>query len=380
MMRILFLLIFAVAAWAQHSTFTIRSGATLPGSCVDGKEAYFYTGGTAGQRWYLCEGGTFAKQGDGTGTGFGETSLAGLANNQTLWDGASASRTLTFGLSGATDPVITFADNSVSFNTPVTAPGFVGSGDNYLQMTQSAATAADSNSIRIIPPTSITTAYRWILPGAVGATGVLKGTVSGTDATLSLAAIADPDVPDTITVSNYCALAGCTMTGALAVEAEAYDATGWNGDTGAPQKDAVRDKIETLQPLDAALTALAGGSDFVAFSGPTTSTKTFTLPDASSTLTITVASGTKALDTDAIASTACDTLAATTATGVASTDVILITPNADITGVTGYTAATTGGLQIFFWPTTNTINWKVCNPTTSSITPGAVTLNYRVVR
>jgi hypothetical protein len=39
-----------------------------------------------------------------------------------------------------------------------------------------------------------------------------------------------------------------------------------------------------IQPLDAALTALAGGSDFVDFSGPTTSTKTFTLPDSSETL------------------------------------------------------------------------------------------------
>lgn len=41
---------------------------------------------------------------------------------------------------------------------------------------------------------------------------------------------------------------------------------------------------ELLQPLDAALTALAAGSDFVTFSGPATSIKTFTLPDASTTL------------------------------------------------------------------------------------------------
>ncbi|UOF80628.1 tail fiber protein [Caudoviricetes sp.] len=39
-----------------------------------------------------------------------------------------------------------------------------------------------------------------------------------------------------------------------------------------------------VQPLDAALTALAAGSDFVQFTGPTTSTKVFTLPNASSTL------------------------------------------------------------------------------------------------
>ena len=41
-----------------------------------------------------------------------------------------------------------------------------------------------------------------------------------------------------------------------------------------------------VQPLDAALTALAAGSDFVQFTGPATSTKVFTLPDASSTLLV----------------------------------------------------------------------------------------------
>ena len=48
------------------------------------------------------------------------------------------------------------------------------------------------------------------------------------------------------------------------VPAEAYDATGWNGDTGAPQKDAVRDQFEALaslyQPLEAILTDIADGT------------------------------------------------------------------------------------------------------------------------
>jgi hypothetical protein len=39
-----------------------------------------------------------------------------------------------------------------------------------------------------------------------------------------------------------------------------------------------------VQAYDAALAALAGGSDFVQFTGPTTTAKVFTLPDASSTL------------------------------------------------------------------------------------------------
>lgn len=43
--------------------------------------------------------------------------LAELVNNQTLWDSANATRTLTAGLSGATDPVITFGDSSVDVTT-----------------------------------------------------------------------------------------------------------------------------------------------------------------------------------------------------------------------------------------------------------------------
>lgn len=41
------------------------------------------------------------------------------------------------------------------------------------------------------------------------------------------------------------------------VPAEAYDATGWNNDTGAPQKDAVRDVVETLA-LQATTITVAG--------------------------------------------------------------------------------------------------------------------------
>lgn len=96
--------------------------------------------------------------------------------------------------------------------------------------------------------------------------------------------------------------------------------------------------------------------------------------------TSTIASGTATLGTSAIASGGCATVVTVTATGVATTDSITWTPNADITAVTGYAPVTTGGLAIYHWPTANNVNFKVCNPTASSITPGAVTLNWRVVR
>jgi hypothetical protein len=93
-----------------------------------------------------------------------------------------------------------------------------------------------------------------------------------------------------------------------------------------------------------------------------------------------IASGTSALGTSAIAGNSCATVVTTIATGTASTDSISWSPNADISGVTGYGVASTDGLKVYPYPTTNNVNWRVCNGTGSSITPGAVTLNWRVTR
>lgn len=111
-----------------------------------------------------------------------------------------------------------------------------------------------------------------------------------------------------------------------------------------------------------------------------TDSTTMTFPAASATITQTIASGTSALGTSAIAANVCATVVTTTATGTASTDAIGWSPNADISGVTGYGVASTDGLKVYPYPTTNNVNWRVCNGTGTSITPGAVTLNWRVTR
>ena len=96
---------------------------------------------------------------------------------------------------------------------------------------------------------------------------------------------------------------------------------------------------------------------------------------------ILIASGATTVDPTSINSGACNSANTTaTATGVASTDVVAWTPNADISAVTGYAPVTTGGVVIFVWPTTNTVNFRVCNPTSSSIDPGSITINWRVER
>jgi hypothetical protein len=97
-------------------------------------------------------------------------------------------------------------------------------------------------------------------------------------------------------------------------------------------------------------------------------------------VTVTVASGTAALGTSAIASGACATVVTVSAMGVTSADSIIVTPNASIKAVTGYVPLTAGGLTITPYPAAGNVNFDVCNWSSGSITPGAVTLNWRVVR
>jgi hypothetical protein len=98
------------------------------------------------------------------------------------------------------------------------------------------------------------------------------------------------------------------------------------------------------------------------------------------TTTQTIASGTLALATSAIPGGTCAAAQTATATGTLTTDAIIANFNADVTGVTGYTGATAGALRLVIYPTANTFNVRVCNNTASSITPGAVSLNWRIVR
>jgi hypothetical protein len=93
-----------------------------------------------------------------------------------------------------------------------------------------------------------------------------------------------------------------------------------------------------------------------------------------------IASGSQALNTAAIASGTCDTVVSATATGVLTTDTASASFNADPSGVTGYLPSTAGMLTILVYPSANLVNFKVCNNTTSSVTPGAITLNWQVLR
>ncbi len=125
--------------------------------------------------------------------------------------------------------------------------------------------------------------------------------------------------------------------------------------------------------------AAIAAADLPAALSSSTSVNGTTIP-ASATLTQTIANGTASLGTSAISSGACATVVTVSATGVATTDNIMADFNADPTSTTGYSPSSSGMLTIIKYPTANNVNFKVCNNTASSITPGAITLNWRVVR
>jgi hypothetical protein len=141
-------------------------------------------------------------------------------------------------------------------------------------------------------------------------------------------------------------------------------------------------KMAVTAPATSSTLAVANGKTFTA-----SNTLTLTGTDSSSialgtggTVTYTIASGATALATSAILSGACTAAQTATATGTLTTDAIIASFNGDPTAATGYVPLTTGMLTIIVYPTANAANFKVCNLTSSSITPGAVTLNWRVVR
>jgi len=93
-----------------------------------------------------------------------------------------------------------------------------------------------------------------------------------------------------------------------------------------------------------------------------------------------IASGTAVMGTSAIGSLACATVVTVAATGVLTTDNIMADFNADPTSTTGYAVSALGQVTIYKYPTAGNVNFKICNGTAASITPGAATFNWSVVR
>ena len=77
----------------------------------------------------------------------------------------------------------------------------------------------------------------------------------------------------------------------------------------------------------------------------------------------------------------CADIVSAAAPGVLTTDTILATPAVDLTTVKGYAPSSSGVLTIYPpYVGGGSIDIKVCNNTSASITPGPLTLNLKVVR
>lgn len=132
----------------------------------------------------------------------------------------------------------------------------------------------------------------------------------------------------------------------------------------------------TVQAYDADLTTWAGIT-------PGTGVGTALAVNAGSAGAVgrLIALGTASLGTSSISSGSSATVVTVSAPGVAATDVVDWGFNQSPLGVTGYNAASTSGcLVITAYPTANNVNFVVSNPTSGAITPGAMTLNWKVVR
>lgn len=123
----------ALPAWSQPSSssfsaITLQERASAPGQGVNQVKIYSKDVAGVSQVFARYSNGVEVNLADIGSGSFGETTLSTLVNNQTLWSSASASRTLTFGLSGANDPVFTFLDNVVGLNVGLNINGAVNIG------------------------------------------------------------------------------------------------------------------------------------------------------------------------------------------------------------------------------------------------------------
>lgn len=99
-----------------------------------------------------------------------------------------------------------------------------------------------------------------------------------------------------------------------------------------------------------------------------------------------IANGTLSLATSSISSGTCQTVTAGSVNSAAatganpSTDTVSWVPNASLSAVTGFAPSTSGGLSITPYLTSGYVNFDVCNWSGSTITPGAVTVVWQVLR
>ncbi len=285
----------------------------------------------------------------------GSAAISGALTSAAHSITSASSAALAVGLNGATNPAL-----QVDASTALSVTG--------LKIKSAAAAGGVALSI-ITSGTNEPLTIDAAGSGTITLGSVSTGAITLTRATTLSAALTYGAVTFANTATGSGSLVGSispTFTGTLA--AAAVTATTLNGNTfttgtytltGVAGKTLTFNKSITLEGTDST---------------------TMTFPSVSATIPRVIANNTKALATGAIASATCTTAQTDTATGALTSDSAEYNFASDPTAVTGYTPLVTGMLAIIPYITADTMNFKVCNNTTASITPGAISLNWRILR
>lgn len=222
----------SMADKAITGSLNIPHSVTLPATCAVGNQ-YMDTDATTGQRHYLCEAtNTWVLQGDGGGGGgssVGANTAVQGSNGAGAFTDTGCTATggamtcaggFTAGTSGA--GVITVLEGTVVSAGASAGEHNLGfdSADSLLKSRENAGSLVTYYSTAN-PPTSVSgnagTATALTANPVDCSANQFANTIAA-NGNLTCAAIADADVPDTITVSNYLPLAGGTLTGLVTTD------------------------------------------------------------------------------------------------------------------------------------------------------------------
>ena len=206
----------------------------------------------------------------------------------------------------------------------------------------------------------------WSVPASGSPTGSAGGDLSGSYPNPTVAKVNGVSYNSSPSTNTVAVVTGSNTTSYEKVPT----AAGGTGVDLSASTGVVQDNAGTIS----ASTALANGTTATTQSAGDNSTKVATTAYVQAQIGTVIANTTATVGTTAITANTCTSATTVTMTGLASTNTLVFTPNADVSGVTGW--GSNGGLTIDAWPTSNTLNYKVCNQTGSSITPGgSVTFN-----
>ena len=293
--------------------------ATVSGTVTSGGIPYFSAATTLSSSALLAAGHVLL----GGGAGGAPTSDAALD------DGQTTANTLTYtGTAGIT---------AAAFQTNATTPG------KFLMV-------AGTGSI----PTLAANSAGFAAPVTAGTSYLIKMPATITAGIVHLAAPATGDgVNESAMTSSAVNLASADVTGNLP-----------NANLATQTANTVLGALTATTPSGLAVPSCSGAGNSLIWTSGTG-------------FGCTVANTTFTTATTAVSANACDAAATTvTMTGLTTAMTITITPTTDVSGTTGWSPAAAGQLYFTAWPSAaNTLSYKRCNPTGTSITPAAVTWN-----